>query len=131
MSFAICRGVSASRGWKVGGLLLGLLLALGAPARAEMPTMCGGTPQAPMALESQDKMMAGAPQPDLIVNGPCTVDKAADYYYANVNIVSGGSLNFNQPATGNADIDFWASSIIVEANGPPAPPAIPMAIRVC
>ena len=129
MSFAICR-VSASRGWKIGGLLLGLLLALGAPARAEMPTMCGGTPQAPMALAPQGKMVNGAPQPDLIVVGSCIVNKAADYYYGNVNIVamfdaktgkiiSSGVLDFEQPTAmgSNPDIDFWASSIVVEANG--------------
>ena len=127
MSFAICRAVSASRGWKIGGLLLGLLLALGASAQAQMPTMCGGTPQAPMPLPPQGKMMAGAPQPDLTVFGPCIVNTAADYYYGNVNILaitdakgnitSSGVLSFNQPAMGNANIDFWAKSIIVEANG--------------
>jgi cell migration-inducing and hyaluronan-binding protein len=99
-------------------LLSALLLALGASARAEMPTMCGGGNQLPVPTFP----MPGG-QPDLVVNGVCNVNMAQNganptvFYYGNVNIVSGGSLNFNQPATENPNIDFWASSIIVEANG--------------
>ncbi|MGH7061391.1 MAG: hypothetical protein ACREFH_13460, partial [Stellaceae bacterium] len=56
-------------------------------------------------------------QPDLLVTGVCKVAAAKKYFYRNVNIYDGGSLEFEQPATGDPDIDFWASSIIVEANG--------------
>jgi cell migration-inducing and hyaluronan-binding protein len=38
-------------------------------------------------------------------------------YYGQVNILSGGTLDFEQPKTGSPDINFWASSIVVEANG--------------
>src|SRR5580658_5739169 len=88
MSFAICRAASASRGWKIGGLLLGLLLALGASAQAEMPTMCGGGNQLPVPTFP----MPGG-QPDLVVNGVCNVNMAQNganstvFYYGNVNIV--------------------------------------------
>ncbi|HEY1258381.1 MAG TPA: hypothetical protein VGF34_03970 [Stellaceae bacterium] len=73
-----------------------------------------------MELPSQALEMGGvgAPeQPDLLVTGVCKVEKAAKYFYGKVNIYDGGSLEFEQPATGDPDIDFWASSIIVEANG--------------
>lgn len=56
---------------------------------------------------------------DLIVSGPCEVTggsggagNATTYYYGNINIIKGGSLNFD-----DAQIDFWASSIIVENQG--------------
>ncbi|MGH7065728.1 MAG: hypothetical protein ACREET_16770, partial [Stellaceae bacterium] len=73
-----------------------------------------------MPLPAQPIMLGGrgAPeQPDLLVTGVCKVSSSKKYFYANVNIFGGGSLDFEQPATGNPDIDFWASSIIVEANG--------------
>ncbi|HEY3912313.1 MAG TPA: hypothetical protein VGM07_20865 [Stellaceae bacterium] len=103
----------------IGGVALGLLLAF-APgaARAQTaptPVTCTGG-----AVEAQDLMKGvGTPlQPDLLVTGPCTVEAAKDYYYGNVNIVGpNGSLDFEQPKTGSPDINFWASSIIVEANG--------------
>jgi hypothetical protein len=53
-------------------------------------------------------------QPDLLIDKPCTIDAAKSYFYATVNIVNGGSLNFIEPADSNSRIDFWASSIIVE-----------------
>ena len=57
--------------------------------------------------------------PNLIVSGACEVaggaggaGNAQSYYYGNINIVKGGSLTFD-----DAQIDFWASSIIVENKG--------------
>ncbi|MGH7063699.1 MAG: hypothetical protein ACREET_06450, partial [Stellaceae bacterium] len=103
----------------IGVLLLALLPALlpGATAQAQPPgpVTCKDEP-----LPSQALMMGGvgAPQqPDLRVTGVCTVDAAKKYFYANVNILSGGSLEFEQPESGTADVDFWAKSIVVEANG--------------
>jgi cell migration-inducing and hyaluronan-binding protein len=115
-----------SRRWRGGGVFLGLFLAMQfgatAIARAQMPpVVCNSEMQLPV----QGLMPPGSPQPNLLVNGPCKVDMAQNganptvFYYGNVDIVSGGSLNFNQPKTvgSSPDIDFWASSIIVEANG--------------
>jgi len=48
---------------------------------------------------------------DLVVNGTCTVS-AGTYMYRNINIVSGGTLQFNDAA-----IDLWAANIIIENNG--------------
>ncbi|MGH7117127.1 MAG: hypothetical protein ACREE9_21850, partial [Stellaceae bacterium] len=104
----------------IGGLLLGLGLALppGAAAWAQTapePVHCTGGP-----VEAQDLLKGGGTprQPDLLVTGACTVEAAKEYYYGNVNIVGpSGSLDFEQPKTGSPDINFWASSIIVEANG--------------
>ena len=104
----------------IGVLLLALLPALlpGATAQAQPPgpeTCKDGMP-----LPAQPLMMGGvgAPQqPDLLVTGVCKVEAAKKYFYANVNILGGGSLEFEQPEGGTADIDFWAKSIVVEANG--------------
>ena len=86
----------------LGGLLLGLLLALLPDmARAAPPPdtrVCGGGNQLPVPTFP----MPGG-QPDLVVNGVCNVNMAQNgnnatvFYYGNVNIVSGGSLNFEQP----------------------------------
>ena len=50
-----------------------------------------------------------AAPPDLVINTTCTVtggpggaNNATHYFYGNINIVSGGSLTFN-----DAQIDFW------------------------
>ena len=48
---------------------------------------------------------------DLEVTGPCTV-AAGTYNYGNVNIYNGGSLTF-----ADAEIDFWAKSILIENSG--------------
>ena len=82
---------------------------------APTPTTCKDG----MTLPSQALEMGGtdALQPDLLVTGVCKVAAAKKYFYGNVNIYGGGSLEFEQPASGSPDIDFWASSIIVEANG--------------
>ena len=56
---------------------------------------------------------------DLLVSAPCTVpggmggpDNVKHYYYKNVYIYSGGSLNF-----ADAQVDFWASNIVVDNGG--------------
>lgn len=48
---------------------------------------------------------------DLEITGPCTV-AAGTYNYGNVNIYNGGSLTF-----ADAEIDFWAKSVLIENNG--------------
>jgi hypothetical protein len=56
-------------------------------------------------------------QPDLVIDGKCVVNKVGTYNFAQINIVGGGQLIFEEPATPNTSIEFWASSIVVEANG--------------
>ncbi len=109
-------------------LLAALLLAfcpLAARAQAPNPVVCTGNAQLPQ----QGLLPGGAPQPDLLVTGKCTVGKGGAYYYGDVFVLSGGTLDFEQPPSpfnpnpppnttpGAPDIDFWASSIVVEANG--------------
>ncbi|HEY1300688.1 MAG TPA: hypothetical protein VGF07_09340, partial [Stellaceae bacterium] len=93
-----------------------LLAASRAEAQAPTPVTCTAGMDLPsQAIETGGK---GPPQqPDLLVTGECKVSSAKKYFYGNVNIYDGGSLAFEQPAAGSPDIDFWAKSIIVEANG--------------
>jgi hypothetical protein len=101
----------------IGGLLLGLLLALqpwtAVRAQPPNPVICTDGNQLP----PQGLIPNNGPQPDLLVTGSCMAATGGGYYYGNVNILGGGSLDFEQPATGNPDIDFFTSSIVVEANG--------------
>ncbi|HUB65808.1 MAG TPA: hypothetical protein VL996_15395, partial [Methylocella sp.] len=54
---------------------------------------------------------------DLLIDTVCHVG-GGTYSYANVNIVNGGSLIFDESArTLNLRIDFWASAILVEYGG--------------
>ncbi|HEU0156786.1 MAG TPA: hypothetical protein VFQ82_12000, partial [Stellaceae bacterium] len=110
------------------GLVPGLAAGPAALAQAPMPTICTdqkvkpGEPPKPGVLPAQPILMGGvgAPQqPDLEVTGACIVDTAKKYFYGNVNILNGGSLEFEQPtaAFASPNIDFWAKSIVVEAGG--------------
>lgn len=57
-----------------------------------------------------DPDSSGGVQPkDLEVTNDCMVSQAGTYRYKNVNIYNGGSLEFK-----DADINFWAKSILVE-----------------
>jgi hypothetical protein len=58
-------------------------------------------------------LTSGDASTDLLVTGPCEV-KAGPYTFRNVNIYSGGSLNFDDEPSG---IDFFAESILVENGG--------------
>jgi len=53
---------------------------------------------------------AGAGE-DIVINSACSVG-AGIYHYGNVNIVSGGTLSFQ-----DKEIDFWAQAIVVENGG--------------
>ena len=63
----------------------------------------------PLIQKEEDK---GA---DLEVIGECTVSEGETYYYGNVNVWGGGSLEFEDPAPGK-EIHFWAKSILVETD---------------
>src|SRR5262249_21296356 len=52
---------------------------------------------------------------DLVVDSHCTVRTAGLYQYRNVNIIANGILEFKEAP--NADIHFWAKSILVENDG--------------
>lgn len=69
---------------------------------------CGGGDLAPQGLT-----VGG--QPDLKVDGPCTVNPGV-YKFNVVNVVKGGSLTFKEVGL-NAVTEFWANTIIVEAGG--------------
>src|SRR5215470_10879568 len=101
-------------------MLLGIvMMALsGAPAMAAPPPG-GVTCQnalATQALRSGGGTATGQ-QPDLVISSLCTVNKAGDYVYGQVNIIAGGSLVFVEPNAPGSQVNFWASSIIVENGG--------------
>jgi len=90
------------------------LLAPAAAATVPADDTCSGGKLVP-----GDPDIVPDPAPDLIVTkacavpgGPAGVNKANHYYYHNVHILDGGSLNF-----ADAQIDFWASSMLVENAG--------------
>jgi hypothetical protein len=56
-------------------------------------------------------------QPDLVITGTCVVNQVGTYNFGQINIVGGGQLIFEEPATPDTNIAFWANSIVVEANG--------------
>jgi cell migration-inducing and hyaluronan-binding protein len=97
------------------GLLFGLSLMFGmageATAQPPPPITCTGG-----QVPAQDLLQpAPAEQPDLRIAGVCKVQPGKKYFYANVNILDKGKLEFEespQPLT-----DFWASSIIIENGG--------------
>lgn len=114
----VCRLVCA-RNWRFGmalPLLSGLLLALALarPAWAADPCPGGVLPQQGIRLGGGN---APGQQPDLVIDKTCIVDKVGPYNYGQVNIVSGGTLEFNEPATPKSTIDFWASSILIQNGG--------------
>jgi hypothetical protein len=51
----------------------------------------------------------------LVQNGECHVATAGTYNYGDVNIISGGSLIFDEVPNGN--IHFWAKNILIENTG--------------
>ncbi len=121
--------VSRSRGarattvrWPGLCLLLGLMAAfqIAAPAWATTQTCSGGTPGNPVVINPNMINMGGGSMPgqqdDLEVTGNCIINQTGGYYFGQVNIFKGGSLTFAEPATANTQVNFWASSIIVEYN---------------
>ena len=93
----------------IGVFVAAALLALAPAAMARVktaptPTTCKDG----MNLPAQALVMGGtdALQPDLLVTGVCKVAAAKKYFYGNVNIYGGGSLEFEQPATGIAGHRF-------------------------
>ena len=55
---------------------------------------------------------------DLVVSTPCTIKFGGTYYYGQINIVGpNGSLTITEPASGNKNINIWASSIVIENKG--------------
>jgi hypothetical protein len=84
-------------------------------ARAEVVKCTAG------ALPQQAIRLGGGKavgqQPDLLVSGTCTANVAGTYNYGQVNIVGGGKLVFEEPATPDKKIHFWASSILIQNGG--------------
>ena len=94
-------------------LLVGALLTAVpiAQAQAPAPVTCGPDPS---PLPPQAKQASG--QPDLLVNGTCTVAPGQSYFYGNVNVVNNGKLIFAEPDAA-MQTDFYASSVIIENGG--------------
>jgi hypothetical protein len=95
----------------VAGLFFGL--ASGGAARADTCPTGALAPQ-PMRLGGGN---AKDQQPDLVITGTCVVNQVGTYNFGQINIVGGGQLIFEEPATPDTNIAFWANSIVVEANG--------------
>src|SRR5262245_37446909 len=53
----------------------------------------------------------------IVKGGTCKVNTAGSFYYKAINILNGGVLQFTEPTTDKKDINFWASSIIIENGG--------------
>jgi hypothetical protein len=98
--------------WLLCGLAIGFATA--GSARADEVKCSGTLPQQAIRLGGGNEV---GQQPDLVVSGTCTANAAGTYNYGQVNIIGGGRLVFEEPATPNTKVEFWASSIIVEANG--------------
>jgi hypothetical protein len=121
-SFAL-HSVPRNAPWRVrsarliAGLVLGLSLTLGMAGGAKAqkpPTMTcpadgGSLPAQPIILPTPSQ------QPDLLVDGICTVVPGQEYFYANVNIRNNGVLTFTE--TTNSRTNLWVSSIIIENGG--------------
>src|SRR5947208_4011311 len=57
---------------------------------------------------------------DLIVNGKCSVPFGQNYVFHNINVISGGTLQFADPpntSIDNSKTDLYAESIIVQNGG--------------
>jgi len=96
------------------------MVLLGADAARAEPITCAG--ELPVQGLSTAIGRSGTPsQPDVLVSGACTVSKIDDYYYGQINIISGGSLTFVEPPAQDAgtpnSTNLWASSIIIENGG--------------
>jgi hypothetical protein len=102
---------------KLGSSLLVItMLVLGTQAaQAQAARECAGNLQEePLPTNPNDL------PPDLIVKGGCSVPigTGKKYFFKQVNILSGGSLIFNEhTAAAGSQTHFWASSIIIENNG--------------
>ena len=96
-------------------LLVGLSLTLAVAQAANAQITCADTGKPHEVPEQVLLQPAPAEQPDLLIDGNCTVVSGKKYYYANVNIRNGGTLSF--PETAKSATDFWASSIIIENGG--------------
>jgi hypothetical protein len=98
-------------------VLFGLLAA--APAQAA-DILCNDA-LSPQGLPSVlDHRMPEDAQPNLVVDGACTV-KPGKYFFGEVNITKGGTLTFEEgppslPEDQNT-ITFWAKSILIENGG--------------
>jgi hypothetical protein len=97
-------------------LLFAMLTAFGTAgsARAEVVKCTGALPQQAIRLGGGKEV---GQQPDLLVSTTCTANVAGTYNYGQVNIVAGGTLEFDEPATAGTHIDFWASSILIQNGG--------------
>jgi len=113
-----------ARGLRLPALGLSAALALATfsllPATAAADTVTcppeGEVPQQGIRIGS-----TGDSQPDLLVNGACTISTLGDYYFGQVNIVKDGILTFVEPPQASDPkknkTNFWASSIIIENGG--------------
>jgi cell migration-inducing and hyaluronan-binding protein len=102
--------IGARAGRLLAGLFFGFLLTSPvAAANAQIVCNGGNLPVQALLLPQP------AQQPDLLVRGNCTVMPGQKYFYANVNILDGGKLDFAE--TPNSPTDFYASSIIIENGG--------------
>ncbi len=88
-------------GWTV-GMMMGVALLAPSLGQVAMATQC--------PIGEMEEMLPAGSGEDLEVTGPCVVGPGT-YHYDNVNVYDGGTLRFT-----DADIDFWATSILVEAD---------------
>ncbi|MFC3228217.1 hypothetical protein ACFOGJ_13310 [Marinibaculum pumilum] len=112
---ASCRRVA--RVLVFSGLALTGLAAV-TPAQADTVTCTGELPKQDLTIAIGG---GTSPQPDVLVSGACTISEIGDYFYGNINIVSGGSLTFVEPAEQDPGkpnrTSLWAASIVVENGG--------------
>ena len=116
------RVLGAACGLRMVAVLVAVLLALTAAGEAQAETQnlgnsvtCSG--RLPVQNLRKGARVTSEQQPNLVISKPCTVSSAGNYYYGNVNIVTGGSLTFTEPQRRGSRVDFWAGNIIVESGG--------------
>src|SRR4051794_41159063 len=104
----------ARGGWAAVPLLLGLATALLPRAGAEAAqnqgntVTCSSSGKLPLQnLRSGGGSSAGQ-QPDLVISRSCTVSRAGNYFYGNINVVAGGTLTFTEPQGNGTQVNFWA-----------------------
>ena len=103
-------------------LIVGAILSLMPGMALAQPYYCGNKPPSPPNYYETLPPRAQANGLDLMVVGTCLVEPDAEYHYAKVNILKGGTLLFREhdrtaKTVEQSKTNFWAASIIIENGG--------------
>jgi len=102
------------------------LLILAAALAAAHPQVASAQPSYDTCGNARGESLKPGTGRNLVVQGKCRVAAGTTYKYANVNVVAGGELTFDDGET-----HFWTSGMIIENGGaviagdPGNPPTVP------